>query len=183
MQFRIVKWITVLTLVSALAGVTAACGRGADQTSTLTPTASATTSPPATVTSSATLTPSSKEAVSAAYLAYWKAYADALLNLDAKLAERTASGEELGRIRDEITGLQRDGVALRVVVEHDFAVVELSGNTAVVIDRFIDKSFNVDPTTKRPETADVSGETITDSFDLKRTESGNWVVVRSRRLS
>lgn len=181
MQCRIVKWLTVLTLVSALAGVTAACGRGTGGTST--PSASVTVSPTVTVTPSATLVPSSKEQVAAAYLAYWNAYAAALLNLDSKFAESAASGEELGRIRAEIAGLQRDGVALRVMVEHDFAVVEMSGNTAVVIDRYVDKSFNVVPTTKQPETAVVGGKTITDSFDLQRTDTGIWVVVRSRRLS
>ena len=181
MQFRIVQWITVLVLVSASVGVTSACGRGTRQTPT--PTVSVTASPRATLTPSATLVPPSKEQVSAAYLVYWNAYAAALLNLDPKFAESAASGEELRRIRDEIAGLQRDGVALRVVVEHDFAVVQMSGNTAVVIDRYLDKSFNVVPATKQPETAVVAGETITDSFDLQRTETGIWVVVRSRRLS
>lgn len=183
MRDKITKWMTILVLVSASLGAIAACGRVADEAPTSAPTVSATASPTATATPSPPLAPPSKEEVSAAYLAYWDAYGAALLNLDAKLAERAASGEEIKRIRDEIAGLKRDGVALRVVVEHDFAVVEMSGNSAVVIDRFVDKSFVVDPATKQPETADVAGETTTDSFDLQRTESGNWVVVRSRRLN
>lgn len=164
--------------------VLAACGGDdpADPTAT-TVTATPTPSPVATErTTSATPSPSVEEEIASAYLAYWDAYADALLNLDASRMEGTAEGEELARISEEIDGLSLDGVALRVVVEHDFAVVEAGAESARVVDRYVDRSFAVDPETKAPATADVPGTVATDSYELQRDEAANWVVVSSRRF-
>lgn len=179
MQFRIVKWITVITLVSTLAGVTAACGRGTGRTST--PSVSVTASPTATTrTPTATPTLSPAEEISAAYLVYWDAYAKAVLNLDASLVERIAVGEELASIQKEIETHRRDGVAVRIAVQHDFAIVQMSEEAATVVDRVINRSFYVDAASRTPEARDVPGDVIQYTFFLKKT-AGQWVVIRGLR--
>jgi len=177
------SFVSLAALVALV--LLAGCG-GDDDDAVPAPTATPTSAPTETSTPvrtpTATATASLEDEVSEAYLAYWEAYSAALLNLDASLAEGVAAGEELERIRDEIEMLRADGVALRVVVEHDFAVVQASADAAVVIDEYRDRSFTVDPETKEPPTATVTGEIITDSYEFSRLD-GKWVVVRSRRLS
>src|SRR5690606_5310847 len=114
--------------------------------------------------------------VADAYLAYWDAYSAALLELDVSLVEGHAAGEELERIREEIEMLRADGVALRVVVEHDFAVVAASDSQAAVVDRYVNNSFYVDPVTKDPPTGTGSGDTIQDSFVMEPVD-GHWMVI------
>lgn len=148
-------------------------------TAATTETATASASPS---TPTALPTSSVEEQVSEAYLAYWEAYADALLNLDASLADQRTRGEERARIGGEIEELRTEGVALRVVIQHDFGITELGADSARIVDRYLDSSFSVDPATKLPETAEVPGVLIIDSFELARLESGEWIVVSSRRI-
>jgi|GEM_PF-6215117 len=168
----------VLT-TSMLAG---ACQGDESESPTPTTTTATTAAPTSTPTATPTATPSLEEEVSAAYLAYWDAYAEALLQLDVSLVQDAAVGEELERIASEIADLESDGVALRVVVEHDFTLVSPGTESAVVVDEYVDKSFYVDPTTKDPRTADVPGVVTRDSFEMVRTETGTWAVASSRRL-
>lgn len=128
----------------------------------------------------ATPTPSLEDEVAEAYLAYWDTYADAVLNLDASLVEGVAAGEELESIRAEIVALERDGVALRVVVEHDFLVVLTSDTTATVVDEVTNNSFFVDAVTKEPPTAEGSGEILRDQVFMEKVDD-RWVAVRSAR--
>lgn len=115
-----------------------------------------------------------------AYMAYWEAYSLALLNLDPAQAEPVAAGEELERIHEEIGTLRSQGVAARVVVQHNSAVVEVSKGSAVIFDEMVDNSFYVDPVTKEPPIASGSGEVLRDLFYLERVD-GKWIVVRSVR--
>lgn len=116
-----------------------------------------------------------------AYLAYWDAYSSALLNLDVTRVEGVASGAELQRIKDEIELLRSQGVAARVVVEHDFAIVQLADRAATVVDRFVDRSFYVDPVTRQPPQGSGEGKVFMDTFQLERLNDGRWLVVRSAR--
>lgn len=185
---RAMSWRWVLCGVAAAAVV--GCNGGDEPT---TPDATTATSPAGTATASVTApaTPTAaatgtsvaelEAEISAAYLAYWDAYAEALLHLDPSLAEEFATGEELDRISEEIQMLEADGVAARLVIEHDFAVINIEGDTAVIIDEFLDRSFYVDPKTKEPETVEVEGDQVRDTFHLERQQDGAWQVVRSLR--
>jgi hypothetical protein len=117
-----------------------------------------------------------------AYLAYWDAYSQALLNLDASAAEGFASGDQLQRIRDEITNLQAQGVAERVVVEHHYAVVQATATSATVSDNIVNNSFFVDPVTKDPPSAAGSGERFTDTYQMEKV-GDRWLVVNGSRQS
>ena len=136
--------------------------------------------PVATSTPTPTPAPPLEEQVRAAYLAYWEAYAAAVLELDPSLAAEVAAGAELDRIRSEIASLRARGLALRVVVEHDALVVPTGASTAVVVDHLTNRSFYVDPQTKHPPRAEGGGEVLRDTVFLERRD-GRWIVVDSRR--
>ncbi len=168
--------ILVVTFALSIASAAAACGTSTGRDAT--PTVAAT--PPRTPTVTASPAPSPEEAVRVAYLAYWDAYASAVLNLDPSLAAPFATGEELAGIQQEIEAFRRQGVALRVVVAHSIAVTNLSDRSATVLDRYVNNSFAVDARTKEPPSAPGSGEVIEDVFFLEKVE-GRWVVIRSVR--
>ncbi|MCA9849725.1 MAG: hypothetical protein KC461_03665 [Dehalococcoidia bacterium] len=177
---------TVMCVVWAIAAIAlAACDSG-DASPTPTPTPTVAVSPTLTPTEPpATATPSLEEIadeVAEAYLAYWDAYAEAVLNLDASLVEGFAAGEELESIREEIEELRAEGVAMRVVVEHDFAVVDVTSTDAIVIDELVNNSFTVDPETKEPPEAEGSGNALRDTVTLELID-GRWVVVSGTRES
>lgn len=161
--------------------VLAACGGGSatpSPTLTAEPTVTATATAP-----TATPTPSRDAIVaevSQAYLAYWDAYADAVLHLDITRVERFVSGAELASIREEIEKLRADGVALRVVVEHDFAVIDVTGAVALVEDQLVDNTFYVDAKTLEPPTAAGSGDRYRDLVRLERLD-GRWTVTSGAR--
>lgn len=172
----------VMCVVWAIATIVlAACGGGdASPTPMPTPTPTVAASPAVTPTEPpVTATPSLEEMadeVAEAYLAYWDAYAEAVLNLDTSLVEGFAAGEELESIRGEIEELRAEGVAMRVVVEHDFAVVDVTSTDAIVIDELVNNSFYVDPETKEPSEGQGSGEVLQYTF-LMELIDGRWMVV------
>jgi hypothetical protein len=165
----------MIVAAALLAALFAACDGGGD-TNTPAPTRSA--SPAATAGPSAT--PSLEEEISEAYLVYWDAYSKALLELDLSQVDEVAAGEQLERIRQEIEDFRSQGVALRVVVEHDFVLVEASSTKATVVDEIINNSFFVDPVTKEPPTAEGSGEVLKDTYQLEKTD-GRWIVTNGSR--
>lgn len=173
----------VMSVVWAIATIVlAACG--GDASPTPTPTATVAASPTVTPTEPpATATPSLEEIadeVAEAYLAYLDAYAEAVLHLDIALVEGFAAGDELESIREEIEMLRADGVALRVVAEHDVTVIDVTGDTALVADEIVDNTFYVDARTLEPPEAEGSGDTYRDLVTLERID-GRWLVTSGAR--
>ena len=105
MQRRAVTTIGIVVSAFALM----ACGSG-DEDPTAAPTNVTPTATVAiTTTPTATPTPSEAELaaeVEAAYLAHWDAYAEAVLLLDASVAEAVTAGEELEALRAEVEQLR-----------------------------------------------------------------------------
>ena len=149
-------------------------------TAAASPTTEPTLTPMATPAPAPAPAPSVEEKVEAAYLAYWDAYALAALWLDASLMEGFASGEELRRIRGEIASLRENGVALRVVVEHDLLVVVTSPESAVVVDQVTNGSFYVDAVSKQPPRAEGGGEILRDTVFMEKAGE-RWIATDSRR--
>ncbi len=175
--------VTAATLFSiavafSIAWTAAACGTSAVRDAT--PTAIASASPSRSPIASASPARSAEEDVRIAYLAYWDAYASAVLNLDPSLVAPFAVGEELTGIEQEIASFRQQGVALRVVVQHSIAVSNITDRSATVLDRYVNNSFAVDARTKDPPSAPGSGEVIQDAFFLEKSD-GRWVVTRSVR--
>lgn len=163
-----------LACVALLLG---ACNGGSAEE---TPTPTASPSATATGTVPPTATVSIGDEVIESYLAYWELYAAAVLDLNADLVADVAGPEELTRVRDEVEKLRAQGVALRVVIEHNPVVVESSNTTAVVYDEMTNNSFYVDPVTKEPPEAQGTGEMLKDTFFLEKVD-GQWTVIRSVR--
>lgn len=155
-----------------------ACGGDDDASDTPTPDASL--SATATGTAPPTATVSIEDEVIESYLAYWDRYAAAVLDLNADLVADLAGPEELARVQGEVEMLRAQGVALRVVIEHNPIVVESSETTAVVYDEMTNNSFYVDPVTKEPPEVEGTGELLKDTFFLEKVD-GQWTVTRSVR--
>ena len=140
--------------------------------------------PSASASATATLGPSATSSlegrISQAYLAYWDAYSQALLELDPSLVQQMAQGAQLERIKQEIDGFRAQGVALRVVVEHNFVIIDASPAAATVVDQIVNNSFFVDPITKEPPTAEGSGEHLKDTYQLENV-GGRWIVTNGSR--
>lgn len=160
----------------------AACGRGGNAEET--PPPSVTAPPTATTTAPpATPTPADDEIeadVRDAYLAYWDAYSEAVLQLDASLVEGYAGQDQIALLEDEIDDLRANGFALRVAVEHDIGVVLLSEVEAGVFDRIVNNSFHVDAVTKEPPEGTGSGEVLDYRFRLELVD-GRWIVMSGFR--
>ena len=159
-----------------------ACNGGGGEPTTPAGEPSPRRSPAATATAEATPTPtlSVEEEATQAYLGYWDAYAQAVLNLDASLMQGVAGGEELQRIQDEIEELRSQGSAVRIRVEHNYAIVDSSADSVVLFDETTNNSFLVDADSKEPTDAPGSGEILRDTFYLEKT-GDTWLVVRSTR--
>ena len=167
-----------------IAAIALAACFGGDASPTPTPTATVVTSPTVAPTEpSVTATPSLEEIadeVAEAYLAYLDAYAQAVLHLDISLVEGFATADELESIRAEIEMLRADGVALRVVAEHDITVIDVTSDTALIADEIVDNTFYVDARTLEPPEAEGSGDTYRDLVTLERID-GRWLVTSGAR--
>ncbi|PKN81924.1 MAG: hypothetical protein CVU47_04935 [Chloroflexi bacterium HGW-Chloroflexi-9] len=176
---------TVLTLVAVIVsaiGFAACRGGGGEATPTPpAPTATASASPsPATLQPTETPSAALEDEVAEAYLAYWDAYADAVLNLDITYMDGFAVGEDLESIRQDIERLRSEGSAARIEIVHDFVVAAATSTSAVVIDHVVNESYLVDPVTKATIAGGGTGETLRYTFHLERIED-RWVVTRATR--
>lgn len=151
----------------------AACNGGNDQDkSDATPTGARTTTA-----ATASPSPSVEDEISAAYLKYWDVYADAVFNLDETGLEEVLTGPQLQRTRDEINSLRQRGRAAKIVVEHDFFIVEqdAAAGTATIRDGYTNSSYEVDAASKEKVGDPAPGTVLTDTYILVK-EGGVWKV-------
>ena len=172
----------LLAAMGVIAMLLAGCNGGGVEPTTPAGEPSPSPSPAVTATAETTPTPtlSVEEEATQAYLGYWDAYAQAVLKLDASLMQGVAGGEELQRIQDEIEEMRSQGSAVRIRVEHNYAIVDSSADSVVLFDEITNNSFLVDADTKEPTDAPGSGEILRDSFYLEKA-GDTWLVVRSTR--
>jgi hypothetical protein len=171
----------IATVLASVGLMACQGGDGGEGAATATATLVATSmSTPTQTSTTATPTRSLQEEVAEAYLAYWDAYAEAVLYLDVSLAEDFVTGEEFESIREEIEQLRADGVAARIDVEHDFVVADVSGTSTVVVDQIVNNSFYVDAETREPEHGEGTGEVFRDTFFMEK-QNEKWVVLRGSR--
>jgi hypothetical protein len=135
-----------------------------------------------------------EEEVTAAYREYWRVYSDALYTLDASQLPRVASGAELDRLTARIRELKEQGEAIRVNVDHVTNVLRVSGPGAdvAVRDRYTDRSFALDASTKEPlparevavdgDAAVARGTQQDRVYFLKRSDD-TWKVVQAFQVS
>jgi hypothetical protein len=174
--------LAILAASALIALLLVACDGGGGEPTTPAGEPSPTASRAVTATAEATPTPTAsvEEEATQAYLDYWDAYAEAVLNLDASLLQGVAAGEELQRIQDEIEELRSQGSAVRIRVEHNYVIVDSSPDSVALFDEITNNSFLVDAESKEPTDAPGSGEILRDTFYLDKT-GDTWLVVRSTR--
>jgi len=117
--------------------------------------------------------------VRVAYLHAWEVWAEACLTLDPAPLEGVFAQPELDRARSYVRQLRASGRALRLDAAHRVTVLELDGDTALVLDELTDRSVYVDPTTRLPlppgaQPTPAGTERL--QCRLQRTETG-WRVV------
>lgn len=159
--------ILALALLSAAAVMACSGDDDSDNTPTASPPQSTTTSPAA--------TPSIEDEVIAGYLKYWEVYSEALFNLDASRLSNVMDGPRLERAIGEISDLEQQGKAVEIDVDNQPAVVEVEGDTAVVLDNYENRSRFIDPQTKEPLSSPGDAEVIRDTVTLMLLD-GVWKV-------
>lgn len=133
--------------------------------------------PPATVDSS-----TEKAAVIQAYLHYWDVYSNALLTLDTSHLSDAMAGDELVQARQVIDNLKAQHHAAKTEVDHHYAVVSLTQDTAVIQDKYLNRSYLVDATTKQPLQTPTSGQPETISCQLA-LQDGTWKVLKVIKIN
>jgi len=164
--------LRVLTIPVILWGL-AACDGGNDQDKSDTTPTAARTSTAGTATSS----PPAEDEISAAYLKYWDVYADAVFNLDETGLEEVLTGPQLQRTRYEINSLRQRARAAKIVVEHNFLIVDqdAAAGTATIRDGYTNSSYEVDAASKEIVGDPAPGTVLTDTYFLVK-EGGVWKV-------
>ena len=135
-----------------------------------------------------TASPEVAAAVSDAYMHYWSVRADALLALDSSGLDQVAGGGELAALDKNIESFRGQGRALRTDVQHQFSVLTVINDQAVVTDHFRDSSIYVDPVTHVPlpgQVAPGSPDEAPEVGVLYKLELINeaWKVVQGQKLS
>jgi len=126
--------------------------------------------------------PGTAQAVERAYLHYWDVYANALYTLDSSHLGEVMSGTELDGRRQQIDELRSQNQAVKIVVEHHYEIVLLGPSTAGVEDHYVNKSYTIDATTKRPLQSPGAGETEDVAFQFELVD-GSWKVVSSSQVT
>lgn len=150
-------------------GATPTAGRRASASGTASPTPQA----------SLTADPQLVAEVTTVYLSAWERWAEACLTLDAAPLALAFDPPELDRVRDYVRRLRASGRALRLDAAHRVAVLELDGDTALLLDELADRSLYLDPVTRQPlppgaQPTPVGSERV--YCRLRRTAAG-WRVV------
>jgi hypothetical protein len=122
-----------------------------------------------------------EQAVEQAYLRYWDIYGDALYTLDTSHLDEVMAGTELQLALERIEGLRSSNQAATIDVEHNHVIVDISSTTAAIEDRYLNKSYLVDATSKQPLQSPDEGEIESIACRLELRD-GIWKVVEVVRV-
>ena len=125
--------------------------------------------------------PSEREQVEEAYLRQWDVYARAVHDLDAQELDEVFTGKALDAVQTEIRDLRRDGLGVRVRVNHDLRIRIADPATAVVVDSYENHSVAFDLDTGKATERDPN-EIIVEAYTLKKV-NGAWKVSAISRQS
>jgi hypothetical protein len=120
-------------------------------------------------------------AILQAYLNFWDARAEALVNLDARLLEPTAAGIVLERDRAAIEDLRAQGQVQILQVEHHAEVWEAVADEGVVYDPYVSTTYNADARTKQRIDPEYDPATFRVAYRLQRANNA-WKVVDALRI-
>jgi hypothetical protein len=162
------RWLVLLAVGGFAA---AACSGASGDTG---PTAEVTAPPRESTTTTEARTP--EQEVEAAYLRSWEVYAKAVRDLDPSGLEESFAEEHLATLRREFDRRTREGRPSRVSVEHNYRILIVGADNAMVFDRYLNHSVWLHQETGEPGEPDPN-EYISDAFQMKRIE-GTWKVTR-----
>ena len=118
----------------------------------------------------------SKDAVESAYLRYWDIYSQALYSLDPSHLGEVMAGNELNDAEKQIDELRSQNHAAKTDVQHHYVIVNVTAGQASIEDRYLNKSYLVDATSKNPLQNPGQGETVDIACQLQVID-GTWKVV------
>lgn len=145
-------------------------------TTTAEPTTTSTAPPRPTSTTTTMFDPASVEGeVEAAYLKSWEVYADAVYNLelDEEALAEVFTGDALTLRIEEVARRVQEARASHVLLDHDYEIL-VAGDSANVVDHFVNHQVLIDPETKQPIEPDPN-ERLLVNFKLERID-GSWLV-------
>jgi hypothetical protein len=126
-----------------------------------------------------TLDPLLVAEVANGYEQYWQIRSKALLELDKSQLSQAMAGDHLSNITQLIDELAQEKRAIKTDVDHEYSVVQITGDSAQLVDDYISNSLYVDPITRQPLTAPASDE-LRVLYRLNKFD-GKWKVVDSVR--
>ena len=116
-----------------------------------------------------------------AYQEFWRARGDALFELDTSRLDSIMAMVALERERAGIDRLRGDGHAQVLDVDHQAEIWEAVADEGVVYDRYVNRSYRVDPDTKERVEPEFEPQTISIAYRLQPID-GAWKVVDSLRI-
>lgn len=120
-------------------------------------------------------TPTSpKTQVKQAYLAQWDVYTEAVRALETVQLDEVLTGTALEVVRKEIERRRREQTPVMIEVKHDLGVKIIDATTAVVDDRYVNQTTDIDPDTGEL-TRHYSPDLIHELYTLKKV-NGEWKV-------
>lgn len=126
-------------------------------------------------TSNSSPTPVSPKAeVRDAYLRQWDVYTKAVRTLETAGLDDVFTGKALEVARREILRRRQENTPVVIRVKHDLGVKIMDATTAVVDDRYINRTTDIDPKTGEP-TKRYPADLIHELYTLKKVD-GVWKV-------
>jgi hypothetical protein len=109
-----------------------------------------------------------------AYLRSWDVYTDAMLRLDPSRLDEVYSGEALDVRTNEIADLAARNTPAVMRVRHDYEIVMVNADDALVLENYLNHSVLVDGTTMQPIEPDPN-KVVKREYVLRRERDG-WRV-------
>lgn len=145
-----------------------------------TPRSTLATAPTSVPTAPPTPSLSPRQQVVQAYHRYWQDYSQALYTLNTSHMNGVATDGELRRVAAEVTGFRQRGYAVRVRVTHHALIVSVKGIRATIYDEVLNRSYAVDPVTKKPGRGSSQADREKNIYFLQKIH-GVWKVTKVLR--
>jgi len=122
------------------------------------------------------VTPALQDEISKAYARYWDVSAEAFWSLDDSQLSSVMADNELAGALKTMDDLRTEGRAGATLVTHNAVIVKATEDEAQIFDNVADRSFYVDPATKKQLNVPSEAENLTGFYFLRKID-GVWKVV------
>ncbi len=108
------------------------------------------------------------------YVESWRAYEQAMRTGSATGLEQWYADDALAARKHDVNAATAAQRTVNIDVTHEFEIVEVTDTTAILVDRYQNRSSYVDPTIGQAEV--VAPEELTETFTLQRLPDRTWRV-------